>query len=72
MLNMKIINYGFIAILTAPQCPQNMIYHQCGPFCSSTCINNTATCYSGCAEGCFCRDEYLTDDYGKCKKKCPS
>lgn len=55
----------------ATQCPDNKIYHQCGSFCPETCVDTVTTCYSGCAEGCFCPDGYVTDNNGRCSSSCP-
>jgi len=62
---------GYNICFTASQCSEDMIYHQCGSLCSKTCDDTITTCHSGCAEGCFCLDGLVVDDYGRCRSSCP-
>lgn len=40
----------------AVECPNGMVYQQCGTLCPPTCenIESDEVCVGGCAEGCFC------------------
>ena len=47
--------YFIYVILTAINCPEDMVYQQCGPLCPQTCdTNEDEECSGGCVEGCFC------------------
>ena len=49
----------------AIDCPEGMVFQQCGPFCPQTCDNMNVICEGRCAEGCFCPvGQFLLD--GKC------
>jgi len=43
-----------LALSIAIECPNGMVFQQCGPFCPQTCENVNAVCEGRCAEGCFC------------------
>ena len=48
------------------ECPQGMIYQQCGSICPQTCDNiERSNCHGGCAEGCFCPEGEVLSD-GRC------
>ena len=38
----------------AAECPDGMVYQDCGPLCPQTCENKDVDCPGGCAPGCFC------------------
>jgi len=51
----------------AANCPEGMIFQQCGSFCPKTCegMDSDELCEGRCAEGCFCPPgKFLRD--GKC------
>lgn len=63
-----------------PQCPDNMVYQDCGPVFPHTCfpMPYNEIYNKECVVGCFCKDGYLLNN-GTCikvedcpKKKCPS
>ena len=42
----------------AINCPEDMVYQQCGLVCPVTCDTVEDTeCSNGCVEGCFCPNE---------------
>lgn len=46
-----------VHVLLAYECPEGMIYKQCGPACPQTCdTDRYDDCIDGCIEGCFCPD----------------
>ena len=42
-------------ISVAINCPEGMVYQQCGRACPQTCdTEENADCVDGCVDGCFC------------------
>jgi len=64
------INNG--CVLAVANCSAGMRFQQCGPLCPQTC-GTSATCNSGCAEGCFCPPGLVADENQQCVKPttCP-
>ena len=54
------------AILLAINCPEDMVYQQCGQACPQTCdTEENEDCVGSCAEGCFCQSGKVLWN-GKC------
>ena len=52
----------FCFCILAADCPDGMVYQECGPICPQTCDNKDEPCDGGCAAGCFCPyTQYLLD-----------
>ena len=47
--------YFYELIFIAIECPEGMVYQQCGQVCPQTCDSEEdEDCAGGCVEGCFC------------------
>ncbi|XP_075045972.1 mucin-6-like [Mixophyes fleayi] len=61
---------------TATQCGKNEEFNKCGSACPTNCSHYNALpgCTRQCVHGCFCKEDYLPDDLGRCvpKKLCES
>ena len=57
-----VLNSLRLFYVLAADCPEGMVYQECGPICPQTCDNKDEICDGGCAAGCFCPyTQYLLD-----------
>lgn len=70
-----LINNSLFNIHKAIQCEYGQVYQECGPLCQESCFDTLKpSCFNqGCSEGCFCPQNEVMDQNGKCvlKTECP-